>query len=74
VYNVAGPGQNYMSLREYAACVRRLFAQSGQVRFSGQARTLGRVDTSRIKGELGWTARVSVAEGLARMFATQSYG
>jgi nucleoside-diphosphate-sugar epimerase len=70
VYNVAGPDRNYMSLREYHALIAELFPGSGRVQFKGSARSLGRVDTSRIRRESGCPAGVAVCEGLKRMFAS----
>lgn len=71
VYNVAGPPENYISLTEYSAHVARLFPRAGPIAFSGRARSLGPVDTTRIRDDLGCTPRITVQEGLRTMFAEE---
>jgi nucleoside-diphosphate-sugar epimerase len=65
VYNVAGPPDNYMSLEEMHAAVRRLVPGAGKAIFSGRARSAGPVDTTRLRADLGFSPAVSVEAGLA---------
>ena len=65
VYNVAGPPDNYMSLEEMHAAVRRLAPRAGKAVFSGRGRSSGPVDTSRLRADLGFVPAVSVEAGLA---------
>lgn len=68
VYNVAGPAGNYVTLREFHACIRERFPRCGRVRFTGRARSLGPVDTSRIRREFGCASGIAIREALDRMF------
>ncbi len=65
VYNVAGPNENYMSLEQMHAAVRRLVPGAGRAIFRGQGRSAGPVDTGRLRTDLGFTPAVCVADGLA---------
>jgi nucleoside-diphosphate-sugar epimerase len=68
VYNVAGPAENYLSLRQYHAAVKSLFPLAAEVEFSGRARDFPPMDTSRIRQDLGFEPRYTVDEGLREMF------
>ncbi len=68
VYNVAGPPENYVSLRELHALVRDLVPGSGRAIWSGHARSSGPADVSRIAKDLGWKPSVGLHAGLRRMF------
>lgn len=64
-YNVAGPDENYMSLRDLHAVVCELVPGAGRAVWSSQvARSAGPVDTSRIAEDLGWRPAVSLRDGL----------
>jgi nucleoside-diphosphate-sugar epimerase len=69
VYNVAGPRENYLSLREYHAAICRLRPGSGKATFTGRARSAGWLSMERLRQETGFVPRITVREGLARMFA-----
>lgn len=64
-YNVAGPDENYMSLRELHALVCELVPNAGRAIWSSQvARSAGPVDTSCIAEDLGWRPAVPLRDGL----------
>jgi nucleoside-diphosphate-sugar epimerase len=65
VYNVAGPEGNYLSLKEFHAAVRAIVPNAGNVLWSGQGRNAGPIDTRRMREDLGFAPRLSVAAGLA---------
>lgn len=65
VYNVAGPDENFVSLRELHATVRRLSPGAGKVNFTGRARSAGPVDTSRLRQDLGVTPAIDLPRGIA---------
>ncbi|HZZ93238.1 MAG TPA: NAD(P)-dependent oxidoreductase [Usitatibacter sp.] len=72
VYNVAGPAENYVSLRELHALVRELVPAAGRVTWGSKlARSAGPVDTSRIAEELGWRPAVSLRDGLKQTLASR---
>jgi nucleoside-diphosphate-sugar epimerase len=67
-YNVAGPAENYVSLRQLHALVCELVPGAGRALWSSQlARSAGPVDTSRISQDLGWRPTVALREGLQEM-------
>jgi len=65
IYNVCGPPENYMSLREFHAAVRQLFPQAGRVHWSGNSRSAGPVDATRLRNDLSYVPAMSVSAGLA---------
>jgi len=68
VYNVAGPRENYVSLRELHALVCELVPGAGRAIWSAKAaHSAGPVDTSSIERDLGWRPRVSLREGLSNL-------
>lgn len=64
VYNVGGPPENYLSLREFHAAVRKLVPSAGAALWRGKGRSSGPVDTSRMREDLGFAPAVGVAAGL----------
>lgn len=73
VYNVAGPDENYVCLRELHALVRELVPAAGRAIWSSQvARSAGPVDTSRITEDLGWKPAVSLRDALREWLSSQS--
>lgn len=67
VYNLAGPAENYISLRQYHAEVRALVPTAGDVRFTGKARDMGPVDIGRIAADLGFRPTCLVRDGLRKI-------
>jgi UDP-glucose 4-epimerase len=65
IYNVAGPDSNYLSLAEMHAAVRRLAPGAGRAIFSGNGKSAGPVDTTRLRTDLGYVPQTSVEQGLA---------
>lgn len=64
VYNVAGPDENYVTLHELTNIMRMVVPDCGTVTFTGQGREAGAVDTTRLRQDLGYQPRYSIAEGL----------
>jgi len=72
-YNVAGPADNYISLRELHALLCELVPRCGRAIWSSQvARSAGPVDTSRIEEDLGWRPAVSLRDGLRETLLAQT--
>lgn len=65
IYNVAGPTGNHMTLRELHEAVRMLRPSAGSALWQGKGRTVGLVDTARIREDLGYRPRITVLAGLA---------
>lgn len=70
-YNIAGPRENYMSLRDYHAAVASLFPLTADVAFTGRARSGGLPCLDRLAHDTGFVPSVGVAEGLRRMYAAE---
>lgn len=64
VYNVGGPPQNWITLREFHAAVRVLAPGAGSALWRGRGRDSGPVDLARLREDLGFTPAVTVAAGL----------
>jgi UDP-glucose 4-epimerase len=64
VYNVAGPADNYMTLKQYHATVRELVPHAGNVCWAGSARGAGPLDLTRLETDLGVSPQVSVRDAL----------
>lgn len=65
VYNVAGPDGNCVSFKEYHALIKSLVPSAGDVRFTGRGmRGGGRMDTKRMREDLGVTPTITVEQGL----------
>jgi UDP-glucose 4-epimerase len=71
VYNVAGPPENYISLRGYHDAIKSLFRSAGDVTFTGLARSAGMLSTTRLRDDTGFSPSISVVEGLRRMYASE---
>lgn len=72
VYNVAGPEENYLSLRDLHGVVCRIAPGSGRALWSGRARSAGRVDTTRLRTDLGWRPTVAAEDGVRRDLRPQT--
>ena len=67
-YNVAGPWENYVSLRELHAIVCEIAPGAGRALWSSKiARSAGPVDTSTIAEDLGWRPAVSLRQALPEL-------
>tara|TARA_Y100001934_G_scaffold250989_1_gene313769 strand:- start:3300 stop:4232 length:933 start_codon:yes stop_codon:yes gene_type:complete len=64
VYNVAGPDENYVTLREFTEMMKEVEPNCGTVTFTGQGREAGAVDTTRIRDDLGYQPQYSIPDGL----------
>jgi nucleoside-diphosphate-sugar epimerase len=71
-YNVAGPAENYVSLRDLHALVCELVPGAGRAIWSSQVvRSAGPVDTSCIAEDLGFRPAVPLRDGLREWLALQ---
>ncbi len=69
VYNIGGPDENLLSLRQFHDAVRRVVPSAGDVHYAGPAaRSLGPLDTSRLRADLGFRPAYSVDDGLRDEF------
>ncbi|MBC8451816.1 MAG: NAD(P)-dependent oxidoreductase [Rhodospirillaceae bacterium] len=68
-YNIAGPLENYVSLKEFHAAIRRAVPEAGSVEFTGKSHSGLRVSIDRIRDNMGFEPRLSVEEGLRDEFA-----
>lgn len=65
-YNVAGPNQNYMRLRDFHAALKAAVPGCGNVIWNGKARSAGPVDISRLQTDLNFSPRIGVTSELLR--------
>jgi len=70
-YNIAGPRENYLSLRDYHAQVASLFPHTADVTFTGSATSVGQPCIDRLRQDTGFLPSVSVTDGLRRMYAAE---
>lgn len=66
VYNVAGPDENYVTLREFHRAVCEVAPGAGRAIWSGSARSAGLADTTRARDDLAWTPSVRLHDALRR--------
>jgi UDP-glucose 4-epimerase len=71
VYNVAGPRENYVSLKGLYDAVRAIAPSAGRPLWKGAGKTAGPVDIGRIRQDLGFTPSVRLADGLRQMLIGQ---
>ena len=64
IYNVGGPPQNWITLREFYSAVRALAPGAGNAIWQGRGKGSGPVDLSRLRDDLGFTPAVTVDAGL----------
>lgn len=64
VYNVAGPLENYISLRAFHAAIREVAPEAGDAEFTGKSESGLRVSIQRLAEELGFVPKYSVVDGL----------
>jgi UDP-glucose 4-epimerase len=68
-YNIAGPLENYVSLKEFHAAIRQAVPEAGAVEFTGKSHSGLRVSIDRIRDDMGFEPRLSVEEGLRDEYA-----
>jgi UDP-glucose 4-epimerase len=68
-YNIVGPLENYISLKEFHTAIRRAVPDAGSVEFTGKSHSGLRVSIDRIRDDMGFKPRLSVEEGLRDEFA-----
>lgn len=69
VYNLAGPDENCISYKEYHQLIKNLVPGAGDIRFTGRAmRGGGRMVTTRLREDLGFTPRFTVEQALQDEF------
>lgn len=69
VYNIGGPSENYLSLRDFYQLVKTLFPRCGNVTWAANgARTAGPLCIERMTSDLGYLPKVSVSSGLKKDF------
>lgn len=66
LYNVGGPEENYMTLREFHRLVHKVVPGAGQAIFRGSARSAGPLDLSRIANDIGYTPKYGVEAALRK--------
>lgn len=64
IYNVGGPDANYVSLKDFHAAVCALAPRAGAAVWRGEGRSAAPVDTRRLREDLGFEPRISMAQGL----------
>lgn len=66
LYNIGGPADGYLSLRDFHAAVKRVVPGAGSARFGAKsgAKSAGPLDTARMRDDLGWEPRFGVEAGL----------
>ena len=63
-YNIAGPDENYVSLKEYHQIIKGIVPEAGNVHYTGRTRGGGQIMTKRLREDLGFTPRFSIEDGL----------
>ena len=64
IYNVGGPPDNYATLKDFHAVVRKLVPHAGAAIWRGEGRSAGPVDTTRLRTDLGIEPGVTLVQGL----------
>jgi nucleoside-diphosphate-sugar epimerase len=70
-YNIAGPRENYLSLRDYHAQIASLFPRTADVTFAGRAKSGGLPRIDRLMQDTGFVPSIRVIDGLRRMYAAE---
>ena len=70
-YNIAGPRENYMSLRDYHAQIASLFPRTADVTFTGRAKSGGLPRIDRLTQDAGFVPSISVVDGLRRIYPAE---
>lgn len=69
VYNIGGPPENYLSLKQFHALVGKIVSSAGAAIYSGKARSAGPLDTSRAQADLGFVPVYDVETALRTMLS-----
>lgn len=69
IYNVAGPAENYISLRDYHGAIRAIRPRCGNVQWTGKAKSAGPVDTTRMIEDLKFVPRRTFADHVADLIS-----
>jgi UDP-glucose 4-epimerase len=66
IYNIGGPVDGHLSLRDFHAAVRRVVPSAGDARFGAKpgAKSAGPLDIARMRDDLGWEPRFGIEAGL----------
>lgn len=64
VYNVAGPDENFTTLKEFHASIRALVPTAGNIIWGKHAKDVGHVDSTRFRTEYGFNPKTSVRDGI----------
>lgn len=67
MYNIGGPPENYLSLKQLHAAVGKIIPTSGAVTFTGKARSAGPLDTTRTRTNLGFSPMFDVDTALRKI-------
>lgn len=67
IYNVAGPKENYISLRDLHSAVRAHRPGCGSIKWMGKAKSAGLVNTDRLANDLKFIPRRKFSEQIARL-------
>lgn len=67
-YNVAGPLENYVSLKAFHAAICAVAPDAGKATFTGRSHSGLRVSIERLRQDLGFEAAYSVEDGLRDEF------
>jgi nucleoside-diphosphate-sugar epimerase len=66
LYNVAGPDENVVSLKAFHDAIRAVEPGAGEAEFQGIGRSAGRVDTMRMRTDLGSLFHYNIEQGIRR--------
>lgn len=71
IYNVAGPSENYISLRDLHGVVRQAHPKCGDISWNGRAKSAGPVDTTRLSEDLKYFPRRKVGDHVAELISRE---
>lgn len=71
LYNIAGPQENHLSLRDFHAAVQSVVPAAGAANFSGSGRSGGLMDISRMRDDLGVAPKFTLLQGLKDEFSQE---
>lgn len=71
LYNVAGPDENVVTLKEFHAAIREIVPGAGRAGFSGLGRSVAPLDTTRMRTDLLDRPGCTFTEGIRRTLACE---